>query len=318
MTDLVTFGETMLRLSPPRGELLSRMDRLDVHVGGAESNVAVAAANLGVAAAWLSVLPESNLGDRVVRALRAAGVDPVVTRTDEGRVGTYYLEHGGQPRGRTVVYDREGAPVRSATPEAFPLDRLREADAFLTTGITPALSGTLAKTTKVLLGTAHAAGTRTVFDVNYRAKLWDEREARASLVDLFPEVDVLFVAKRDAARVFDVEGDPETVAREFRDRYDFETVVLTRGEAGALAVTDEATHEQAAFETETFDPVGSGDAFVGGYLAARLADGSIPDALADGAAAAALKRTVDGDTAPLSPEAVAAVVEDGGADGISR
>jgi len=318
MTDLVTFGETMLRLSPPRGELLTRMDSLDVHVGGAESNVAAAAANLGLDAVWLSVLPESDLADRIVRALRADGVDPVVTRTDAGRVGTYYLEHGGQPRGRTVVYDREGAPIRSAGPDELPLDRVRAADAFLTTGITPALSGKLAKTTRVLLTTAHAAGTRTFFDVNYRAKLWGANDARATLVDLFSEVDVLFVAARDADRVFGFDGGPEAVAHEFRDRYDFETVVLTRGEAGALAVTDDATHERAAFETDSFDPVGSGDAFVGGYLATRLADGSIPAALADGAAAAALKRTADGDTAPLSHEAVAAVVADGEADGISR
>ena len=127
MSELVTFGETMLRLTPPRGHRLSRVDRLDVHVGGAESNVAVGAANLGVDAAWVSLLPATDLGERIAYALRGEGVEPLVTWTETGRVGTYYFERGGMPRGRDVIYDREGAPIRDATPADAPLDRIRDA-----------------------------------------------------------------------------------------------------------------------------------------------------------------------------------------------
>jgi 2-dehydro-3-deoxygluconokinase len=319
MAELVTFGETMLRLSPPRGERLARADSLDVHVGGAESNVAVAAAALGVDAAWLSALPDSQLGERVTHALRGEDVEPLVTWSDEGRAGTYYYERGGEPRGQTVVYDRGDTPVKRVTAADLAVDRVREADAFLTTGITPALSDRLVETTGGLLAAASDADTRTVFDVNYRSKLWTPGEARETLRSLFGDVDVLFVAERDARRVLDCEGSVQSIARSLAERHDFETVVVTRGEEGALAVHDGTVHEQAAFATETHDPLGTGDALVGGYLATRLDGESVPRSLEYGAATAALKRTIEGDLAVVSPseiESVLATAE--GGDDIDR
>lgn len=318
MTALVTFGETMLRLSPPRGRRLSRVDRLEVHVGGAESNVAVAASALGTESAWLSALPASDLGERIVSELRGEGVEPLVTWTEIGRVGTYYFERGGIPRGRTVVYDREGTPIRDLSPEDLPLERVRGGEIFFSTGITPALSGDLAATTERLFEMASDAGVTTAFDVNYRTKLWSPEAAGEMLTSLFPSVDILFVAERDARNVLGRDGSPESVARNLVDSYGFETVVLTRGEEGALAVHDGTVHEQPAFETETVDPVGSGDAFVGAYLAQHLEGASVPEALEYGAGAAALKRTLDGDMARLSREEVAAVVSGEGEEDIDR
>ncbi|MEF8812230.1 MAG: bifunctional 2-dehydro-3-deoxygluconokinase/2-dehydro-3-deoxygalactonokinase [Halovenus sp.] len=317
MTSLVTFGETMLRLSPPAGQRLSRVDCFDVHVGGAESNVAAAASTFGVDAAWLSALPETDLGERIVSALRAEGVEPVVTWTETGRVGTFYFEPGGKPRGQAVVYDRTGTPVRDLTPGDLPLDRVRDADLFFTTGITPALSDRLATTTGELFSTASDAGVPTAFDLNYRSNLWSPAEARETLTALFPAIDVLFVAERDARGVLGRSGDPEPMARSLADDHGLETVVLTRGDRGALAVDDGTCHDQQAFETETVDPVGSGDALVGGYLARRLVGHSVPDALAYGVATAALKRTVEGDMARLSAEEVTALVAGDGA-GLDR
>src|SRR6056297_2909998 len=172
MTDLVTFGETMLRLSPPDGERLETADDLEFRSAGAESNVAVAAARLGADATWTSKLPDSPLGRRVVTELRQYGVEADVVWSDEGRQGTYYLEHGGKPRGSNVIYDREGAAVTTAETGELPVARVREAEAFYTSGITPALSETLESTTADLLAVASEAGTKTSFDVNYRSKLW--------------------------------------------------------------------------------------------------------------------------------------------------
>ena len=307
-TDLVTFGETMLRLTPPRGDPLSRTDDLAVHVGGAESNVAAAAANLGLDAAWLSVLPESPLAERIVHGLRGEEVEPIVRWADHGRVGTYYFEPGVAPLEPAVHYDRRATPIRSATPADLPLERIREAEAFFTTGITPALSETLVTTTSELLAMAREAGTTTVFDVNFRGKLWDPKVARETLAGLFTDVDILFVADRDLRTVFGSGADPEATVAELRDEHGLDTVVVTRGIDGALAVGDE-THEQPAFPAETVDPVGSGDAFAAGYLAAWLRGADVPTALERGAAAAAIKRTVEGDMAPLSPAAVQAVVD---------
>lgn len=302
---LVTVGETMLRLSPATGRL-SRVDRLDVHVGGAESNVAVAAAALGLDAAWLSALPETPLGERIAHAIRGEGVTPHVDWTADGRVGTYYFEPGNRPRGGTVHYDRTGTPIREVTPAELPTEPVTDAACLFTSGITPALSDQLADTTEQLLERAHEAGVQTALDTNYRSKLWSPAEAREGLTALFPAVDTLFVSVSDARTVFGCEGDAGAIARDLTARHGFETVVVTRGADGALAL-DEAVHEQSAFETDTVDPVGSGDALVGGYLASRLQGDTVPEALEQAVATAALARTVPGDMAVLSPAEVARV-----------
>jgi 2-dehydro-3-deoxygluconokinase len=310
MADLVTFGETMLRYSSRPGERLELADRLDVHVGGAESNVAIAAAELGRESVWLSKLPDTPVARRITRSLALHGVEPDVAWTEEGRVGTYYLEPGGEPRGTNVVYDRAGSAVTTATTAELPLPRVRGAEAFYTSGITPALSETLVGTTTDLLEAAREAGTETVFDLNYRSKLWSPAEARGTVRGLLPLVDTFVVAERDAAAVLEREGDPETVAAAFADEYDIETVVLTLGERGSLAWQGGEAYRQGAYDAETRDPVGTGDAFVGGFLASRLDGGSVPDALEYGSATAALKRTLDGDAATVDPAEVERAIAD--------
>jgi 2-dehydro-3-deoxygluconokinase len=308
--ELVTFGETMLRLSPPSGDRIETADQLNVHVGGAESNVAVAASNLGVDATWISKLPAGPPGRRVVRALRAADVEPAVAWSQEGRQGLYYFERGGRPRGHQVVYDRREAAVTTATPAELPTDGLETADAVFTSGITPALSDRLAETTGELLDRAHDAGATVAFDVNYRSKLWDPEKARRTIEPLLESVDLLFCASRDAETVLDCTGDPIDVAGTLADDYGLDTVVVTLGESGAVAVTGDGTCERSTPPTDTVDPVGSGDALVGGYLARRLQGGSTEEALEYGVATAAIERTVAGDVAVLEPAEVEAVLED--------
>lgn len=317
MSTLVTFGETMLRLTPPGDGRVETADSLEVTVAGAESNVAVAASRLGLETTWVSKLPDSPPGRRVLAGVREHGVEPAVVRSESGRQGLYYYERADPPRGDEVTYDRAGAPITTATPEELPVERVRGADAFFTSGITPALSGTLADTTGALLGTAREGGATTALDVNYRAKLWSPEEARATLSELLPSVDLLVVAERDAATVFGRDGDPVAVLAGLADEFDLETGVLTRGEAGALAVHDGTVHEQPAFDATSAHPIGTGDAFVGGFLARRVPGGSLPDALEYAAATAALKRTVPGDPAVLTPAEVERVVA-GQSDRISR
>jgi len=252
MTDLVTFGESMLRLSPPGHQRLETVDRLDVHVAGAESNVAVAAQRLGLDAVWTSKLPDSPLGRRVTSALDSHGVDTEVVWDAEHRQGTYYVESGGKPRGTNVIYDRADAAVTTATPGELPTDEVAAADAFHTTGITPALSAQLLETTAELLSLAQSEGTTTVFDVNYRSKLWEPPEARETIEELLPDVDVLVVAERDARAVLDREGDAEAIARGLDEAFGFAVTLVTRGGEGSLALSDapaEGRRDDPAFET---------------------------------------------------------------------
>ncbi|WP_224270133.1 bifunctional 2-dehydro-3-deoxygluconokinase/2-dehydro-3-deoxygalactonokinase [Haloprofundus salinisoli] len=317
MTDLVTFGETMLRLSPPQGERLETTDELDLRIGGAESNVAAAVSRLGFESAWFSKLPDSPLGRRVTVELQSHGVETPVAWTDDARMGTYYIEHGGAPRATNVIYDRADAAITTVSADELPLDRVRDAEMFYTSGITPALSEAAAEATSTLLEAANDAGATTVFDLNYRSKLWNHEEAAAGYRALFDAVDVLVAAERDTREVLGREGSPEDLVRGLVDEYDFETVILTRGEEGALALRDGETYEQPVYEAETVDAVGTGDAFVGGFLAARLDGEGVATGLEYAAATAALKRTIDGDIAVVTREEVEAVVGEDDA-GISR
>lgn len=316
-TDLVTFGETMLRLSPPLGERLETATSLDFRTAGAESNVAVAASRLGSATTWLSKLPDSPLGRRVTNELQRHGVDPRICWDDTGRQGAYYIEQGSDPRPTTVIYDRADAAITTARPVDLDLDAIREASVFYTSGITPALSETLAETTADLLSTAREARTTTAFDLNYRSKLWTPTEARAMYESLFPTIDVLVAAERDVRTVLDRTGNAPALASGLMADFDFETVVITRGDAGALALHDGAVVEQPAFDTDTVDAIGTGDAFVGAYLARYIAGDSVADALSYAAATAALKRTITGDLAVVTPEEVKQVLENDDA-GIAR
>ncbi|MFB6081513.1 MAG: bifunctional 2-dehydro-3-deoxygluconokinase/2-dehydro-3-deoxygalactonokinase [Halanaeroarchaeum sp.] len=313
---LVTFGETMLRLSAPTGERLETTDELAVHVGGAESNVAVAAQRLGLDATWCSRLPESPLGRRVVAPLRSHGVDVAVDWDDDARQGTYFIDAGGDPRGTEVVYDRADSAVTTTTPGDLPMERIESSDAFLTTGITPALSKTVRETTVHVLRAASEAGATTVFDVNYRSKLWSPGEAADAMAEVLPHVDVLVVARRDAETVLDRSGAPETIARGLREDNGHDVVVVTAGDDGAVAASETGVHERAVVEADTVDPIGTGDAFVGGFLAWYLRGAPVDESLAAAAAAASLKRTIAGDLAVITRAEVEGVLADetGGID----
>lgn len=317
MVDLVTFGETLLRLSPPDDGRLETTPQFDVHVGGAESNVAVAAARLGCSCGWLSKVADSPLGRHVTGELTRHGVEPAVVWTADGRQGTYYLESGDPPRGTDVVYDRADAAITTARPAELSTDLIDEASVFHTTGITPALSERLAGTTAELLARAQAAGTTTTFDLNYRSNLWDAETAGETIIPLLASVDVLFVPGRDAGPILDVEGDPETVARTLADRHGLETVVLTRGSEGALALSEGTVAHQGTYPASDARPIGTGDAFVGGFLSQYVRGESLERALRWGAATAALKRSIPGDMALVTPAEVREVIE-GESAAISR
>lgn len=310
--DIVTFGESMLRLSPPVGDRIEVADKLEFRVAGAESNVAIAAARLGSDTVWLSKVNDSPLGRKVTTSIRQHGVTTDVAWSQEGRQGTYYLEFGTEPRGTNVIYDRENAAVTTATPADLPVERVRNADAFYTSGITPALSSTLRTTVRSLLDAARSADTTTVFDLNYRAKLWSAAEARQAYESLLPSVDVLVAAERDARSVLGLDGTPEELLSELRSSYDHDVVVLTQGEDGAIGSAGSGVVDQPSYETETVDPVGTGDAFLGGFLARYLAGDPFGKALDFAAATAALKRTMRGDVAVVSPREVRSVQREHG------
>lgn len=309
MTDLVTVGEAILRLSPRGDDRLEAAREFSVRIGGAEATAAVAAGRLGASPVWISKLPDTPLGRRVVGELAGYGVETDVVWSEEGRQGLYFYERGGDPRGTTRVTDREGTSFATATAEELPTEHFEADRMFFATGVTPALSNRLAETTANLFSAARRAEMTAAFDLRYRPSLWDPDRARAMVTKLFPAVDVLLATSRDARRVFEADGEPRQLAHQLASKWDFDTVVVTGGEGEAIALDDGVVHEQPAYAAETVDPTGAGDAFTGAFLARRLAGEDIGTALEWAAAAAALKRTIPGDVPAVTEAEVRRVVE---------
>ncbi|WP_246983765.1 sugar kinase [Halorientalis marina] len=309
MTDLVTFGETALRLSPPRDSRLETVDTFDAWAAGAASSVAVAASRLGTDTTWTSKMADTPLGRRVVGELRSHGLTTAVTWTEGGdyRQGLTFYEGGETPRENVVIDDRHGTAIETVEPGDLPMERIQDAEAVFLSGETLALSETVVDTANAVL---RASGGTSVLGMDYRPDLWDRDEARETLEAVFPAVDVLVVNDDDAGRVLKKQGKPREIAHAVASEYDFETVVITRGEHGALAWHDATIHEREAVETTGVDRTGQHDAFTGAFLGRRLAGESIGTALSHGVAAAALARTIPGPVPTISPDEVESTAAD--------
>jgi len=297
VTDLVTVGEATLRFSPPRGERIETAGEFAAHVGGPESNVAAAAATMGLDTVWLSKLPDTALGRRIVGDLRRHGVRTGVVWTDDGRASTAFVERG-ETAGGTVLTDHDDAAVATTTTDDVPMGVIRDAETLFVSGATPARSETLLETTATLLEVAGDAGTTRAFDTRFAETGLDPETARELYDHLLDDVDVLIVDEGDAEAVFDLDGDVVPAGHSLRTRYDCETVVVTRIDPThpVVGLEGESIYEVPPFEATTRDPAGVHDAFVGGFLAGRHRGADTKGALLDGAATAALKRTIVGDT----------------------
>lgn len=323
--DVVTLGETMLRLAPPGMERLERARQLDIVIGGSESNTAVGLARLGLRTAWLSRLPESPLGRGVANEIGRWGVDTSHVRyAPDERLGLYFVEFGPPPRGTRVTYDRAGSAAAYMTPDDLPAGLFRPDGARLLhlTGITPALSDSAAATAARVRDLAKEAGWLFSFDVNYRGKLWTSEAARAGCEPFMTAADVLFVPRGDAATVYGLDGDPESTLETLGARYPAAVIVMTLGAEGGIARTpDGALHRQDAFAAEEVDRFGGGDAFSAGFLYGYLtltgAD-RVPGALRWGAAVAALKYTIPGDMPLIEYDEAAALAAGEGAARLQR
>ncbi len=323
--DLVTFGESMIRLTTPLGVRLESAVALDLTVGGAESNVAVALARLGRRVAWLSALPENPLGRRIAREIGMHGVDVSrVVWVIDSRAGVYFMDTGSQPRPTRVLYDRANSAIAALDAGAIDTSPVRSARALHLTGITPALSASAREACIRLSAAAEDAGIPVVLDVNYRARLWSGAEARDGLAPLLARVTLLLCGIDDARTIWGLTGEPAEVARSLLDRSSARVVVVTAGARGAVAISrvepDTVLHQPAA-AVLSVDAVGAGDAFAAGFLHCWL---DVPDdlasALRSGVALAALKMTIAGDFAIVTAEELAEAVDllDGDAREIDR
>jgi|SRR5579872_7075639 len=313
--DVVTFGETMLRLSPPGNGRLEEAVSLDVRIGGSESNTAVALARLGLRVAWWSKLPESPLGRRIENEIRRWGVDTSHVLWDDSpqaRAGTYFLDFGLPPRGIDVYYDRAAASASRITALEVDLALISGSRLLHLTGITPALSPYCAKAVARAVALARESGTPVSFDTNFRSRLWSAAAARETLEPLLAGIDLLLCPQGDAEALFGLTGAGADVAASLRERFVAKAVVVTCGEEGAAAACDAGLLSVPACPSPyVVDRVGRGDAFNAGVLMGLLT-GDLMLGLQYGAAMAALKQTMPGDLLITSRAEIESALAQGG------
>jgi 2-dehydro-3-deoxygluconokinase len=328
MSKVVTFGEIMLRLSPPGFERLLQSPAFVATFGGAEANVAVGLAQFGLESWYVTRLPKHAIGDAAVKTLRAEGVRTEAIVRGGNRVGIYFTESGASQRASVVIYDRAHSAVSELAPDAVDWARVFTGAAwFHLTGITPALGPKAEASARSAVAAARHAGLKVSLDLNFRRKLWSEREAQAVMRSLVRDAHLLIANEEDLQSMLGVEvantevaggrldvdayrTAAEQVAREFGIALVAITLreSLSASDNGWSAVLWDAAsrtfHRSQRYDVRLVDRIGGGDSFAAGLIYG-LVTGRAPDAaLRFGVAASALKQTIPGDFNRVSVDEV--------------
>ena len=306
--DVVTFGEVMLRLSPPNFMRFEQTAGFDSHAGGAEMNVAVACARLGLISAYVTKLGDNSIGHFIRNKAREHGVDTSNILWDkDSRCGVYFVEFGAAPRTNRVIYDRKESAISKIKPGEVPWkDILKDTKLFHTSGITPALSKSCANATEEVLRMAKEQGCKVSYDVNYRGKLWTPAEARKFTEPNSNNIDILITTEEDTKVVYGIEGkDYEEVAKKLIDKFGFEVVVITlretpsvwRNKWSVFAYSEGNVYRSPSYEVEVVDRLGGGDSCSAGFIYGYLILKDLQKAVDFGSAFSAIKHSVPGDLA---------------------
>jgi len=307
--DLITLGEIMLRLSPPGYERITRGEEFEKRAGGSELNVAAGAALLGLRTAVISKLPANDLGTFIKNRIRFEGVSDdylIYDDSEDARLGIYYYESGAAPRKPSIIYDRKGASFTRIRKEEIPEEIFSSAKMFHTSGITMALCKESREVALYLIRKFKEAGAQISFDVNYRANLWSEEEARAVVEEVLPYVDVLFISEETSRRMMQRTGELKEIMKAFTEDYHVKMVCTTQRTVKSPKKHDFTSviysRESGEYYTEkpyedidVIDRIGSGDAYVSGVLYGYLKFGDPMEALRFGNATSSVKNTIPGD-----------------------
>ena len=312
MGKIVTFGEIMLRLTPPDHLLITETKNFEVAYGGSEANVAVALSCLGNKVEYVSAIPDNNIGHAIIKHLKSYGVDTshIIMRGEV--LGSYFLENGFGFRNTSVIYNRKSAEITKLTKESFSdadFDAIFEdCSIFHISGISFALSPSLTKLCFRLLEEVKKRNILISFDFNYRGKLWTINEAAAVYKKIIPFVDILFCSEMDLTAFLDTNKD------KFFEKYQTNTLVIRERQilehekhsvkVQLKRITSDGVKDVLNSMPITFDvmeKIGSGDAFDAGVLHCLNKDMDDAEyALKFGLACFVLKHGVIGDVLTLN------------------
>lgn len=307
--EILGLGEVLLRLSPYNKERILSSDSFEKRAGGSELNVVSGISTLGLRSGIITKLPDNEIGKYIRNRIRFTGVsdDYLVLDPNPGaRLGIYYYESGAAPRKPTVVYDRSATSFSTLKMEDLPDDIFSKTKIFHVSGITLALSPEIRREVRKIIAAFKAEGCLISFDVNYRASLWDEDEARNEITPILPFIDILFVSEETSRRMFKKNGSTEEVMTSFSEQYGCKLVATTQRQVlsptrhswdSMIYSCEENSffREEPYRDIEVVDRIGSGDAYLAGVLFGLLKYHDVQKALQFGNAMAAIKNTIPGD-----------------------
>ena len=319
MAEYVSLGEIMLRLKSPGFERLFQSPVLEATFGGGEANVAVALANYGLDAAFVTALPDNDVGSAALRVLRSFSVDTShIVRSGE-RVGIYFLETGANQRPSKVVYDRAGSSIAEASPQAFDWDAIFEGSSwFHITGITPALSESAAELSMASVVAAKRHDVTVSCDFNYRGKLWKYGKSAPEVMrELVRYVDVGIANEEDCQKSLGVSVDVdvekgeldtakyEALSAEVLNQFpNMHTIAITLRESRSADRNgwSACLRDEGGFRlsrrydiTDIVDRVGGGDSFGSALIYGLNAYEDRQQSLEFAVAASCLKHSISGD-----------------------
>ena len=333
---VVAFGEILLRLAAPGYTRLFQKDSLESTFCGGEANVSVSLAQFGLDSAFVTKVPDSDVGIASVNSLRYFGVDIKDVVYGGGRLGLYYLEKGASQRPSKVIYDRAYSAIALAKREDFCWEKIFEgADWFHWTGINPALGGNLPEICEDACIVAKKLGLTVSCDLNYRSKLWSPDKARETMSPLMKYVDVCICNEEDADKVLGIKASDTDVesgrlssdgyintARKICELYGCKYVATTLRESysasvnGWSAMLYDSVSDNACFsrkyDIQIVDRVGGGDSFAAGLIYAMTQKMACQETIEFATAASCLKHTIEGDFNRVRVADVQALLSSGG------
>ncbi len=308
--NVLGLGEVMLRLSPNGKERIAYCESFEKQAGGSELNVVSGISMLGKRTGMITKLPHNPIGKFIKHKIRYSGTSDdylLYDDSEEKRLGVYYYESGAYPRPPVVTYDRAGSSFTTFRKEELPEDVYTSTAIFHTSGITLALNKDVCESVIGVIERFKKEGTLISFDVNYRASLWSEQDAKATIERILPMIDILFISEETCRRMFGKTGTHEEIMREFAKDYpNLKIIAGTKRKVISSqkhsfnslvydAAEDEFFMEDPYENIDVVDRIGSGDAYVAGALFGLLKDGTIRTAALYGDAMASVKDTIRGD-----------------------
>lgn len=340
MSKVITFGELMLRLAPEGYLRFVQSDKLEATFGGAEANVAVSLANYGMDVAFITKLPDHEIGNSAINSLRKFGVDTSLIVRGGERVGIYYCEKGASQRPSKVIYDRKYSAISEAKSSDFNWAKIfKGATWFHFTGITPALSDSMAKITLKACQEAKKRNITVSCDLNFRKKLWTKEKAGSVMGEICKYVDYCIANEEDAKDVFGIEADNTdintgkldregyiSVAKKLTDRFNFKGVAITLRESisandnnwSAMLYTGGKAVFSKKYAMHIVDRVGGGDSFGGGLIYSLMNNFDSQKAIEFAVAASCLKHSIEGDYNMVSVKEVETLANGNGSGRVQR